>query len=387
MRLCASRGRFLDTKRKSPGVTSAEALPVSGDPQTSCGPAETYDGIDYTAGLTEIQEELEENFVPKKKMSGKLSRVYRSLANSDPLLLGGSLHGRADRTHDCGSFLEFCAGDSDPHFKLHQANFCRDRLCPMCNWRRSLKIFHQVSQVMDKLEPDGYRYIMLTLTVRNCQPDELSDTIDMMQAGWRSLLRDSVPFRRSRRGFVIHGGVRVLEVTRNGDRTSPWYGTFHPHYHLILAVRLDYFTSPSYIDHAGWVSLWRNACGLNYDPSVFVEVIKPDPNAPGGRTMGAAVAEVAKYAVKSSDYLSSPSLDVCKGIVTDLLSGLTGRRLVSFFGCFFKARQELNLDDVESGDLVVVDGEQLRDDVFQVIVRCHWRVGFYQVLVYTSDDE
>lgn len=373
-------------KRKSPTGANGRASSVSPNPKRYFPPApvETYDDNDYTAGVAGVQGVLEKKFAPKREWSECLAEVYDYLADFEPTFFPGVLDGRAARTRDCGTFLEFRGERIDADFKLYHANFCRDRLCPMCNWRRSLKIFHQVSQVMDKLEPAGYRYIMLTLTIRNCEPDDLGAAVSAMQQGWRRLFHDSPAFRRTRSSFVIQGGVRVLEITRNCEDGSEWYGTYHPHYHLILAVKPDYFTGPGYIDHAGWVSLWRSACGLDYDPVVDVRVISPQQDSAGHLSMGAAVAEVAKYAVKDSDYLAHGSMWDKKEIVMQLLAGLTGRRLVSFFGCFFKARQELGLED---GDLVNVDGAELRNDVFQIIVRCQWRAGFYAVTTTTTDEE
>lgn len=52
----------------------------------------------------------------------------------------------------------------------------------MCAWRRSLKIFGQVSKVMDHVEKNyNYRYIFLTLTVKNCYGEDLKDTLDCKQ--------------------------------------------------------------------------------------------------------------------------------------------------------------------------------------------------------------
>ena len=51
---------------------------------------------------------------------------------------------------ECGDTLVFVRNEKGKK-RLHGANFCRNRLCPMCNWRRSLKMYSQVSQITDKI--------------------------------------------------------------------------------------------------------------------------------------------------------------------------------------------------------------------------------------------
>ncbi|HAT4163561.1 TPA: protein rep [Clostridium perfringens] len=74
---------------------------------------------------------------------------------------------KAYRVKECGTLLSFKRIDEELK-KLFKANFCKDRLCPMCTWRRSMKIFGQVSKVMDRaLEDKEYRFLFLKLTVKN----------------------------------------------------------------------------------------------------------------------------------------------------------------------------------------------------------------------------
>lgn len=298
--------------------------------------------------LDKLQDEVDTKFGPKKADSILLSDVYSEM----------SLISRACRVADCGTFLEYHVTETEK--KLHAANFCRDRLCPMCNWRRSLKIFGQMSRIMDYLEKDGYRFLFLTLTVKNCSSGDLPATVKMLFDGWRYLYHKNKVFRT-----VVCGTYRGLEVTRNRDT-----GEFHPHFHVILAVRPDYFHK-AYITQAQWSELWRSACDLAYNPIVHIETVKA-----GVGGLGGAVAEMAKYAVKSADYLTG-SMDEKLAYVSAFLSALTNRKLVSLTGCFRKAGKLLALDDMENGDLIHVDDDSLRDDVACMVVRYGWRNGLY----------
>lgn len=310
----------------------------------------------YNSVEAKLQDEVDTKFVPKKKDALLLADVYDRLG----------LDGRMARVAECGSFLEYHVTDSSK--TLHSANFCKDRLCPMCNWRRSLKIFGQVSQVMDELERQQYRFLFLTLTVRNCSPVDLPATVQVLYDGWRQLYHKNKLFRRS-----IEGTFRSLEVTRNSKD-----GSYHPHIHVILAVCPDYFRC-GYIPQSEWSYMWRSCCSLDYNPIVDIRTIKPNDKGLAG-----AVAEVAKYAVKSSDFLRGSPDDMAR-TVWDFLIALSGRRLCSFTGCFAKVRKHLALDDIESGDLIHVDGSDLRDDVAYMIVRYRWAAGFYERSVVLPD--
>ena len=95
---------------------------------------------------------------------------------------------RATRIRLCGTYLEFTKEIESGRRFLSAANFCRERLCPLCQWRRSLKVFYEVSQVMDAMEADHKNLVplFLTLTLRNCKAEtgDLSKTLDAVFQGW-----------------------------------------------------------------------------------------------------------------------------------------------------------------------------------------------------------
>lgn len=311
---------------------------------------------DFTTELGDLQGEVMEKFTPKRGDADKLAGVYAALYGRTA---APSFQRRAFSVGECGTFLEYRVSAQDR--KLHAANFCRDRLCPLCTWRRSLKIFAQISRVMDVLEKD-YCFLFLTLTVRNRPGGDLPETIDMLYDGWRKMYHESAVFKRR-----VAGTFRALECTRN-ERT----GDYHPHLHVVLAVKPDYFAGRNYMPKAAWAKLWRECCGLDYSPVVDVRKIKP-----GARGLAGAVAEVSKYAVKSQDFLGG-TLEENIASVSDYLLALAGRRLCGFTGVFGKVRRQLALDDLESGNFVDVDGSGgLRADIAYMVVRYRWRAGVY----------
>ena len=143
----------------------------------------------YTASLSSLQEEITTKFVGKKLQTETLGAVYSIL----------DLEKRSSRVFDCGSFLEFKV--TQDNAKLQHANFCKDRLCPMCNWRRSKKIFSQASAVMDYM--GDYQFLFLTLTVKNCSAQDLPKTVQVLFDGWRYLYNKNKIFYGLKAYFLL----------------------------------------------------------------------------------------------------------------------------------------------------------------------------------------
>ena len=48
---------------------------------------------------------------------------------------------------------------------------------------------------------------------------------------------------------IVKGYIRKLEVTYNSDMSSKSYDTYHPHFHVVIAVNKSYFTRSSPSTH------------------------------------------------------------------------------------------------------------------------------------------
>lgn len=286
----------------------------------------------------DLQQEFDNVFQPKKLSSLKYSNVLATLGETK----------RASRVRECGSYLEFGLYD-DSTVKLHRANFCGDCLCPQCAKRKSLKVYSQLSACVDRIKND-YQFLFCTLTIKNCVSDELPSTCDLLYSAYNRLMD------RKRMSFV-KGAFRALEITVNRSKDTI---TYHPHLHCIFAVSKDYFQSPEYLTQKSLSELWGASLGVDYIPIVDIRTCKDKGFTKGGKaifkSINSAVAEVAKYSVKSSDYLCGTD-EQNKEVVKTLLSALRNRRMFVFIGVFRTVRQELKLDEVESGDLVHVESE------------------------------
>ena len=205
-------------------------------------------------------------------------------------------HCYAVRLAQCSCCLEFAfAVDENGlcKLKLQNARFCRVRLCPVCQGRRALMWTAKTIQVIPKVlkENPKARFIMLTLTVRNCALSDLRNTLVDMHQAWRKLIQ--------RKEFKVEGWIRSTEVTRADD------DTVHPHYHCLLMVKPSYF-GDNYIKQERWVELWQESLKVSYRPVVDVRAIHAKKTASEGQEAHpfmSALVEVIKYTVKPSDVL------------------------------------------------------------------------------------
>lgn len=292
---------------------------------------------------------------------------------------------RADKVQTCGTrpVFERHSAPEGQYLTLKSANFCRDRLCPLCQWRRSLKLGAQCRAVVAeadrrKISRDrvAWRWIMLTLTQRNVEGPDLGAEIDRIHAAVKVLVKS--PRWRA----AVRGWLRVTEVTRNNDTSSPWYGSYHPHLHILMAVPRSYLRGRDYIPAAEWAAMWRQYMHLDYTPDIDVRVVTAKgqtiADTDPAQSMGAAVAEVTKYAAKPGSYLIASDLGATVEAVTTLAGALKGRRLCAWGGVCKEAAQALRLDSIETGDLVHIDEDASGDlaaDAVSQYVAYHWALG------------
>lgn len=261
---------------------------------------------------------------------------------------------RAAVTLNCGTQLGFAEVEGVTH--LVEANFCRGRLCPLCSWRRSLKIYSATSQILDYLDAQHgktIKYLFLTLTVRNVTGEQLGETIDAMAAAYNRL--------RANRAWKtrVKGAMRTLEITYNRETD-----TYHPHYHLILAVPSDYGRKGDklYWSQEEWAAVWAKAARLDYTPIICIERVR-------GRRSG--IAEVSKYAVKDTDYIRPGDPATTDKVVQVLMDHLSGRRLISYTGILREAQRALKIEDPETAELT----DTIRGDITCVVTRYRWSAG------------
>lgn len=314
-----------------------------------------------------------------------LSEIYNAMGETGAEGAAGWLN-KAQRLESCAQYVEFSRAD-DGQLTLHNSSFCRVRLCPMCQWRRSLKLGAQVRQVVEQANAEHlkeagapWRWLMVTFTVRNVEGPELGAAIDKIHRGLNNMAKS-----KQWRG-AVKGWLRATEVTHNTNEKSAAYDTYHPHMHLLLCVPAAYFSGKGYIRQKGWAELWGHYIGADYTPIVDVRPIKPEgggrlSDLPAGEqaaAMGKACAEVSKYAAKPADYIVPSDLALSMSAVQILDAALNKRRMTSWGGLLKDIAKRLQLDDPESGDLVHIDETASADQTAEQIgqyVAYNWALG------------
>lgn len=284
---------------------------------------------------------------------------------------------KADRLHECGLHLWFnvYSGENGCEtMKVKYAESCRVRLCPLCSWRRSIKIQIHTRKILEQMQAEQrYSYIFVTLTVPNVSGQALSDKISEMMGAWNRL----VGYRKIEK--AVKGWYRGLEVTHNVNPKSKSYDTYHPHFHCILAVNTSYFKSRDYMKQAEWLELWRKAMQDPEITQVDVRRLKPKKGEDGGDAVIAAVCEAAKYTVKSADYIFPWDWELSCDAVAVLDRALANRRLVAYGGAMKEWHKKLNLDDEIDGNLIE-DGETSNGELLREMCAT-WNVGYQQYVI------
>lgn len=229
---------------------------------------------------------------------------------------------RGNKLLACGSEIVFNDG------VVISANFCRLRVCPMCQRRKSLKTFSDFKKILASLS--GFSFLHMVLTVPNCSGDELRATVERLNA------TSSRFFRIAEIKRAFKGVARFLEVSYNKTNNS-----YHPHFHCLVAVNKSYFTSRDYLSQKRlrflWSVVWRlRNDNLKRTKDSFIEgfnlldtdllqlrITKADEGA---------LPEIAKYSCKPLDLSIDDRHRAL--VIQTLYEALHNKRLVQTFGVF-----------------------------------------------------
>lgn len=257
-----------------------------------------------------------------KELSGKIS---------DRLITLG-LKGRGYRMKDCGTFIKYKVCPDCGTFYVEKTNLCRDRFCPVCNWRLSLKRYvkmHEVFDIIDQRYP-GAVYTMVTLTLKNCDKEYIDLALNRINEAWHRIYC-SKKFRE-----LVAGYAKSIEITYNKQTHQ-----FHPHLHII--VMWNGREHNNYI-----ISRWVNLIN-KYGDELAVheaqeghEIYMTEDGSTFGESKLGAILEVFKYAIKNNDLEDMP-LSEFKA----LLFSVNSRRFVSFGGIIKAVAAEVNAADLE----------------------------------------
>lgn len=280
------------------------------------------------------QDEIIVKCTKKKKKNPKFSNYI-----SEFLSKSGQ-----ERVSTCGDFIMLLSDLKLENKKLHKANFCENRFCPMCSWRLALKDSLEISILIEHLrKEENKEFIFLTLTTPNVKGEELEQAIKEYNLSFKRLMQIKEVKN------IVKGYIRKLEVTYQGEKyitkklwrikkdyyirlglkigdLEPNYDTYNPHFHLVLVVNKSYFTqTKQYISQERWLELWKKS--MRDERITQVDVRKAKLNN------YKEVYELSKYSAKDTDYLIS------KPVFKVFYKALKGKQVLVFSGLFKEAHK------------------------------------------------
>ena len=284
----------------------------------------------------------EPDFISKKYNSFVIFNLYQNFASKKKLI----------SLADCGSFLGFDLyknlSTSELKKKLSNANFCKDRFCDMCNWRRARKFGIQNYQILKTIELNQkVRYLFATFTIHNPCVSELRSKIKEFNRAWKRMTQT----KRWRKSIL--GYIKAIEIPfQKNDNTR-----INLHAHCLLIVPSVYFKGDLYISQKEFTQLWKTALRVDYTPVVDVRIIKSKNDV--SDPIWSVVAETTKYPLKSIDLR-----DIDWKTFKELVEQTHHLRFVNYGGIAKDYRKMLfSDDDLENGDLIYSVDDEL-DELF-----------------------
>lgn len=279
----------------------------------------------------------------------------------------------------CGEVLMF--RESDEGLKLEHALLCKDKLCPICAWRRSRKNSQIMRTVMGEFvnKYPTARYLHVTLSAKNVEGQSLSNGFKELSEAWTRLKK----YKKVDKNLL--GFIRGTEVTYNAKRDD-----YNQHMHILLAVKSTYFKNgDNYIKQSEWRELWQRALKVDYLPVVHVQVVKEketedsfdDLDLKISKELFFSILEVCKYPLKPLNL--SENFDRKKKIevLSHLVVGLYRRRQMGFGGEIKRIKKELEAQgkNLDEDDLIAsTDEKETIKDTKRVYVRFYG--DFYRVM-------
>lgn len=257
-----------------------------------------------------IHDELTNNF---ENADYKIKEKYNELKQGNILLLkhydyfyrikdfnenkaiGNITQSRIDRVSGCSNHFTAVADRTLQKSKIVKAIRCKDKFCPVCQKIKSTKNALAIQTMYNYLkENTKLNYLFITLTAPNVKGEDLNNELISYSKSFERMIKVKKVAK------INKGYIAKLEITYNAEDDS-----YHPHYHVIMAVPNQYFKNMNYyIKRDEWLEIWKKAKRDEYITQVDVRKIH-NKNEDG---ISSEVLELAKYMAKSSDYFNS--LDV-----------------------------------------------------------------------------
>ena len=232
---------------------------------------------------------------------------------------------RASAILSCGTYTRGTECPECGAFRVYSTSLCRDRLCPVCAWKSSRRLFYRAVAAIQSLELEySHQYLHCVLTLQHSKRDCLRDNLNVLTRAYGR-------FRRFSAMKSVDGSLRSIEITR-GEHG------FHPHIHAILTVP----RTAAHITEDAVRDAWRRALNSEYSPQVNLTEAY---SAGAENDVFSAVAEACKYALKPGTLPELDDAELC-----EFIDAVRGVRMVSSDGDLKRCLQAAAIQPPQQSD-------------------------------------
>jgi plasmid rolling circle replication initiator protein Rep len=318
---------------------------------------------DFEVNVEELEHFDELDFFLKK---------YNGLFRTIELVQDVFSKKELERFSECATYLRYAIFKNDGGLqkRLIHANFCRNRWCSVCNWRRALKYRHILNKRIKKIISERkVKFIFVTFTIKNTYFKNIDRDLRLLLNGFNRLMN----YKVIKQNPSILGYVRSLEFTIQKDNLE----YINLHIHTLFVVTPGYFDTRKnyYLNHRDWTYWWQRALKISYTPIVDVRLVKKRKKSKYNAEE-LAVFEVIKYILKDTDLLKlqkAKRVDIFK----ELYDSMKNVRNLAFGGILapknFEKDEEKEEDLVKIGDEDLINGELVGEAVYVL------KNGFYEL--------
>ena len=211
--------------------------------------------------------------------------------------------------------------------RVKRLNLSHVRAENLTSYRNKQKIAAKFYGNCDELQekyPDNI-FVSLTLTMKHCDIDELSNVINELNREWTKLINtpEFAPyFNFNGKYYKECGYFKSLEI---GSSTE--FNKINPHFHCILHVHKSFLHTKNYVSNERLLKIWKKSLNISinddYQISVHIKHIKNNSES----SITQQSAYFASYATKTIN-LSKYNLNFIESYINQIYK----RNLIIYSG-------------------------------------------------------
>jgi len=250
----------------------------------------------------------------------------------------------------CADEVLLCETD-DEKMNVYRSFRCHGRFCPTCGWRKSIEKADKFGANLPMILPENPkgRWIFATFTVPNMPVTELGDALTRMNQGWQRLIQTKA-FKSGNAGWA-----RSVEVTQ--EKARPMYA--HPHFHVLLFQKPQYFQGKYYMKQTAWQDLWMRSVREPENAIVDVRAIGGAKQKPDEDQLGGAIVELLKAMSYS---LKGNSKHLTDEFLFHFMKQTRGRRMLASGGLLKNIFSDFEADELDGSEPLAVENHAFRFD-------------------------